>query len=162
MVAGDGHGGDGGSYAEGDINSSERGSGARANSGKVALSLVPFHLLAGVARVLMGGRLKYAEWNWAKGQAWSTCMDCACRHLTKWLWLGEDTDPDSGEHHLDHVICNLLFLRHYTTMYKDGDDRPPQDLTHFNESMEAMMAPFDEQAFLDRNPEIKAIIEARK
>jgi hypothetical protein len=148
-------------YAEGDINSSERGSGARANSGKVALSLIPFHLLGGVARVLMGGRLKYAEWNWSKGQSWSTAMDCTLRHLSKWFWLGEDTDADSGEHHLDHAICNLLFLRHYITIYKDGDDRPPQDLTHFNEAFEESMKNFDEEAFLDRNPGIKAIVEAR-
>lgn len=149
-------------YAEGDINSSERGSGARANSGKVALSLIPFHLLAGVARVLMGGRLKYAEYNWAKGLSYRTCMDCTLRHLTKWFWLGEDNDPESGEHHLDHAICNLLMLRHYVDTYKKGDDRPPQDLTHFNESMATSMKPFDEQAYLDRNPDIKAMVEARR
>jgi hypothetical protein len=162
MVAGDGHGGAGGFYAEGDINSDERGSCARANSGKVALSLIPLHLLAGAARVLMGGKLKYAEYNWAKAGAWSTAMDCTLRHITKWFWLGEDIDPDSGEHHLDHAICNLLFLRHYVDIFKEGDDRPSQDLTHFKESMIESMKNFDEESFLDRNPEIKAIVEARR
>jgi hypothetical protein len=100
-------------YAEGDVNSAERGSAARANKGKVSFSLVPFHLLAGTARVLMGGLLKYAEWNWAKGMKWSIPMDCTFRHLLKFWFLGEDIDAESGEHHLDLVLCNIFMLKHY-------------------------------------------------
>lgn len=149
-------------YTEGDINSNKRGSGARANSGKVSLSLVPFHLFAGAARVFMAGKLKYVEWNWAKGMKWSIPMDCLLRHLGKWWWLGEDNDAETGEHHLDYVLCNLLMLRHYITAYKDGDDRPSQDITHFSEAMDDLMKLFDEEAFLEQNPEIKAIVEERR
>jgi len=148
-------------YAEGDINSSAKGTGARANAGKVSFSLIPFHILGGVARVFMGGKLKYAEWNWAKGMKWSVCFDCVFRHLLKWWYCGEDIDPESGEHHLDHVICNLLMLRHYSNIYKEGDDRPA-DFTSFGDWMNDINTRFDEQAFLDRNPEIKAIVEARR
>lgn len=70
-------------YAAGDIKSTKRGSGARVNRGKVALSLVPLHLLAGTGRVFMYGKLKYAEWNWAKGMKWSIPMDCLLRHSFK-------------------------------------------------------------------------------
>jgi hypothetical protein len=148
-------------YAEGDINSSDRGTGARANAGKVSLSLVPFHLLGGAARVFMGGAIKYAAWNWAKGMAWSTSMDCLLRHLFKWWYLGEDIDPDSGEHHLDHVLANALFLRHGVDTHLTGDDRPPTDVAHFDESRDTLSRPFDEAAFLERNPDIKKMVEDR-
>jgi len=148
-------------YAQGNINSNEKGTGARANGGKVSFSLVPFHLLAGCARVLMGGKLKYKEWNWAKGMPWSTAVDCAFRHFMAWWYFGEDTDPESGEHHLDHVLCNVLFLRHYTLSFKEGDDRPP-DYAGFKEGLAEFKRMFDEIDYLQRNPKIKAIVEARR
>lgn len=135
--------------AEGDVASTEKGSGARRNGGKIALSLVPFHLLAGCCRVFMGGKLKYAEWNWAKGMKWSACFDCAMRHLFKWWFCGEDIDPESGEHHLDHVFCNLFMLRHYVDNYKEGDDRPPAH-AFFADSLDDFNKKFDEEDFMRR------------
>jgi hypothetical protein len=149
-------------FAEGDVNSSARGSGARANKGKVSFSLIPWHLLAGTARVFMGGKLKYAEWNWAKGMSWSTCVDCLFRHLIKWWYMGEDIDPESGEHHLDHMFCNLLMLRHYAETYKEGDDRPDGDLTGFPQEMDYFNRLFDMEDFLERNPAIKAKFEEER
>jgi hypothetical protein len=84
--------------------------------------------MGGVARVLMGGMEKYAPLNWAKGMDWSVSYDCALRHLFKWWYAREDLDPESGEHHLDHVMCNVLFLKHYLTYYPEGDDRPPEGM----------------------------------
>ena len=139
----------------GDINSNERGTGARANKGKVSLCLIPWHLFAGAARVFMGGKLKYKEWNWASGMAWSACADCFLRHFIKWWFCKEDIDPESGEHHLDHMLANLLMLKHYTLTYKEGDDRPPV-FTNFAEWLDDLNLPFDEEAYLNRNPSIKA------
>lgn len=124
-------------YAEGDIESTARGTCARANGGKVSFSMVPLHLLYGCARVLVWGTRKYAAWNWAKGGKWSTPFDCAMRHLFKWWFFGEECDQESGLHHLDHAICNLLFLIHYRDSYLDGDDRPPVDVTRFSDSLPA-------------------------
>lgn len=135
--------------AQGDVDSEEKGSGARRNSGKVAFSLVPFHLLAGCARVFMSGKIKYAAWNWAKGMAWSTCFDCTLRHLFAWWYLNEDIDPESGEHHLDHVLCNIFMLRHYYDNYKDGDDRPPS-LASFKGSSDDFKKKFDEEDYKKR------------
>lgn len=112
----------------GDLDSNEKGSGARRNGGKVMFHQIPMHLLAGVARVLMGGMQKYKPLNWAKGMDWSNCFDCTLRHVFKWWYAREDNDQESGEHHLDHAICNLLFLKHYLNYYPDGDDRPPEGL----------------------------------
>lgn len=135
----------------GDLNSDELGSGARDNKGKVSLSLVPMHLLAGCARVFMGGQLKYASWNWAKGMEWSVCFDCLMRHLFKWWFMREECDKESGEHHLDHAIANLLFLRHYHETYSRGDDRPPRDVTRFSEEKSDFNTPFNEDNYRKRN-----------
>ena len=135
--------------AQGDVNSTAKGSGARRNAGKVAFSLIPFHLLAGCARVFMGGRIKYAEWNHSKGMRWQTCFDCLLRRLFAWWYLREDLDPESGEHHLDHVFCNLFMLRHYVDHYKEGDDRPPE-WTMFSLSIEDFKKKFDEEEFKKR------------
>lgn len=140
--------------AQGDVNSQEKGSGARRNSGKVSFSLVPFHLLAGCARVFMGGKLKYAEWNWAKAMIWSSCFDCTLRHLFKWWYLGEDIDPESGEHHLDHCLCNIFMLRHYVDNYKEGDDRPPS-FTMFANSLDDFNKKFDGENFMKRTGYVK-------
>jgi hypothetical protein len=149
-------------YAVGDINSKERGTGARANSGKVSFSLMPIHLLAGACRVFMGGLLKYSAFNWARGMPWSVCYDSFMRHWIAWWWLGEDVDSESGQHHLDHCMANLLFLRHYVDSFPAGDDRPCQDLTEFRQSLESFKIPFDEEEYLERNPDIaKKIKEER-
>jgi len=149
-------------YAVGNINSKDKGSGARANKGKISLSLVPIHLLAGCARVFMSGAIKYAPYNWTKGMPWSDAFDPLFRHLIKWWYLGEDIDLESGEHHLDHILCNLFMLKHYTKSYIEGDDRPPQDITRFNEWLGDFNTLFDRDAFLERNPDIEKLIEERK
>lgn len=137
-------------FATGDIDSEERGSAARANGGKVSFSILPLHLLAGAARVLMAGRVKYAHWNWAKGMLWSVSFDCMMRHAFKWWYLGEDFDPETGEHHLDYVICNALFARHFVDSYPEGDDRPPS-FAQFSNSMPNFAKLFDEEDFRERN-----------
>jgi len=141
------------SMGTGSLESEEKGSGARDNTGKPSLSLIPLHLLAGTTRVLMAGCLKYKSWNWAKGMAWSVCVDCFLRHFTKWWYCGEDIDSESGEHHLDHMICNLLFLKHYTLTYKEGDDRPPS-MADFSSWLEDVNLPFNVDEYLDRNTKL--------
>jgi hypothetical protein len=122
-------------FNEGDISSNKRGTCARANNGKVRLSLFPMHLVAGATRVLMWGATKYAEWNWAKGGRWSTAFDCMMRHMFKYWFFREELDEESGMHHLDHALCNLMFLIHFKDTYKEGDDRPPTDTTGFSDSL---------------------------
>lgn len=136
--------------AVGDLNSTAKGSGARKNGGKVMFSLVPMHLLAGVARVLMGGLVKYASWNWAKGMPWSVCFDCHMRHMFKFWYLRETLDRESMEHHIDHAIANLLFLKHYTLSFPEGDDRPPAHVG-FPEGMEDFAKAFDVEDYCQRN-----------
>jgi len=111
----------------GDVNSTEKGSGARYNSGKADLSLIPLATLQDEARVWEYGKKKYAAWNWAKGMPWSVPYACALRHLAAWQ-SGEDIDSESGLPHLAHVMCNLRMLTLYSKTYLEGDDRPPKEL----------------------------------
>lgn len=107
----------------GDVNSNAKGSGARYNQGKADLSLIPLSTLEDEARVWMYGEKKYKRFNWMKGMAWSIPMACALRHLAAWQ-NGEDLDPESGQPHLAHAMCNLRMLTLYARTYPEGDDRP--------------------------------------
>lgn len=78
---------------------------------------------ADAARVFDYGRKKYAEWNWAKGMAWSIPLACAIRHCLAIL-SGEENDPESGLPHIGHVKCNLLMLLTFAETFPEGDDRP--------------------------------------
>lgn len=109
----------------GDVNSAEKGSGARYNDGKPAFELIPLYLLEGEARVWDYGRRKYAPWNWAKGMPWSVPFACAMRHLAAWQ-RGEELDPESGFPHLDHIACNIRMLQLFARTYPEGDDRPKE------------------------------------
>lgn len=106
----------------GDIHSQARGTGARFNSGKPEYYQVPLFALEGVAKVLMYGAKKYAPGNWMKGQPWTVVYNSAMRHLSAWQ-RGEEIDSESELPHIDHALCNILFLSAYRDLYPEGDDR---------------------------------------
>jgi hypothetical protein len=109
----------------GDVNSNEKGSGARYNGGKPDFSLLPMNTLEDEVRVWMYGAQKYASWNWAKGMPWSVPFACLMRHMAAWQ-RGEENDPESGLPHLAHAMCNLRMLTLYAKTYQEGDDRPKE------------------------------------
>lgn len=90
---------------------------------KVRLDLLPVIPLIGVGRVLTYGAKKYSERNWEKGLDWSRCYGAALRHLFAW-WGGETNDPETGYNHLDHALCELMFLREFAETHPELDDRP--------------------------------------
>lgn len=109
----------------GDVNSQEKGSGARFNGGKPDYALIPLCTLEDEAKVWAYGKQKYAAWNWAKGMAWSVPLACLLRHMAAWQ-RGEENDPESGLPHLAHAMCNLRMLTLYSKTYPEGDDRPKE------------------------------------
>jgi hypothetical protein len=111
----------------GDINSSEKGTGARYNTGKPDYSLIPLCTLEDEAKVWMYGEQKYAAYNWTRGMPWSVPFACAMRHLAAWQ-RGEENDPESNLPHLAHAMCNLRMLTLYKDVYPEGDDRPVSQL----------------------------------
>lgn len=79
------------------------------------------------ARVFDYGRRKYAAWNWAKGMAWSVPLACIGRHALAKLGDFQDIDPESGERHEGHILCNLVMLATYIDTYPEGNDLPPPE-----------------------------------
>lgn len=97
--------------------------GVKYDGGKPRLDLVSHHFLNGIGAVLGYGAAKYAARNWEKGIEFGRVFAALMRHLWAW-WGGEEFDPESGLHHLDHAACCLMFLRHFVAMgYDDLDDR---------------------------------------
>jgi hypothetical protein len=78
--------------------------------------------MEGLSAVLTMGAKKYAPGNWTKGMKWSRCINSLLRHLFKYM-AGEDLDKESGLPHIDHVLCNAMFLSNYFRRHKDKDDR---------------------------------------
>lgn len=85
--------------------------------------LLPWDVLWEVAEHFGRGALKYEDRNWEKGYMWSLSYAALMRHLIA-FWNGEDTDPETGSHHLDAVIFHAMALRRYTVSHPEFDDRP--------------------------------------
>ena len=96
----------------------------RHNEGKPELNyaLTFGDALREMSKVCTYGAGKYARANYIKGAPLSQSVDCLLRHLLAW-WEGEDTDPESGQGHLAHVVWNALRLCQESLVRKDLDDR---------------------------------------
>ena len=98
--------------------------GDRSNDGKppVSMMLEASEAIIGCAEVLKFGAEKYSRGNWKKGLNHTEICDSLIRHLTLYL-TGEDVDDESKLPHVDHILCNALFLSELTKTRKDLDDR---------------------------------------
>ena len=80
------------------------------------------------ARVCMYGAEKYDRGNYLKGgKPLSEYVDCLLRHLTAWQ-DGENVDPESGQHHLGHVVWNALALCQFAISGNSIDDRINEEI----------------------------------
>lgn len=103
-------------------NNSQQKGGDRWNKSKLEWSLVHFKSLEAMVRVLMFGKQKYAEYNWAKGLSVKQILESQLRH-TMALLAGEDLDPESGLPHYAHMQCNDMFVAYMLENKKEFDDR---------------------------------------
>lgn len=85
---------------------------AKADVGKLQLTLVPRQIIREIAQVRMYGCEKYPEggpenWRQVSPQRY---RDAAARHFLAYLDNPDGVDPESGLPHLSHLCCNLAFL----------------------------------------------------
>lgn len=104
---------------------------------KARFDLLSPEFLSAVARVLTHGAGKYSPDNWKKGfvggpEAANEARDryyaALLRHVVdKWA-QGEIRDEETGEHHLAHAVCSLMFLAEGDVLAGRLDSlRPPSD-----------------------------------
>ena len=85
---------------------------AKADSGKLELTLVPPELVEAVAVVRMYGNAKYPEGgkdNWKKVEK-ERYRNALYRHLLAYLREAYGSDYESNLPHLYHAACNIAFL----------------------------------------------------
>jgi hypothetical protein len=84
--------------------------GRKADAGKLDWTLVPWDALVPIVRVLEYGATKYERDNWLNVPDSTRRYTAALlRHVLAYA-SGEEKDPDTGESHLAHAGCCLLFL----------------------------------------------------
>lgn len=83
--------------------------GMKLDQGKPRMDLLDPSFTIGVAKVLTFGAGKYEANNWRKGIEFSRLISAIHRHLAA-IQQGEFIDPESGEPHVYHIGCNIMFL----------------------------------------------------
>ena len=83
---------------------------AKADSGKLQLTLVPRQILYCIAKVREYGTLKYKDPNNWKRVEPQRYRDAAFRHFLAYLDDPDGVDEESGLPHLWHLACNIAFL----------------------------------------------------
>lgn len=96
--------------------------GVKLDADKPDVSLLSSTWVFAVARVMTFGKIKYAAHNWRKGIAISRLMSASLRHIFAFIG-GEDKDPETGESHLAHASCCLMFALETMEQRPQFDDR---------------------------------------
>ncbi len=84
--------------------------GRKFDTEKPRWDLLPLDVLEPMIRVLGFGARKYGVENWKQlSDGRRRYYAALMRHLKAWQ-AGERADPESGESHLAHALCCLVFL----------------------------------------------------
>ena len=83
---------------------------AKADAGKVRLTLVPRKIIWAIGRIREYGNKKYGDSeNWRRVEK-ERYRDAAYRHFMAYLDDPAGKDEESGLPHLHHLACNIAFL----------------------------------------------------
>ncbi len=99
--------------------------GKKNDEDKIRTDLYSFQAFLKTCKILTFGAKKYGDNNWKKGINFNRVLGAILRHLIAW-WLDEDNDKETGENHLHHAACELMFLQHFVEnkeKYKNFDNR---------------------------------------
>ena len=86
------------------------------DSEQIQVDLLDTEWLEGVGRILTFGSKKYAADNWRQGISYRRLIGACFRHLFSFA-QGKTTDAETGESHLLHASCCLMFL-YWMTLHK--------------------------------------------
>ena len=93
---------------------------AKADAGKIQLTLVPRKIFWDIAEVRMYGNKKYGDpENWRQVEV-SRYRDAAFRHFLLYLDDPNSVDEESRLPHLWHLACNIAFLCEMEDLKIDG------------------------------------------
>lgn len=84
--------------------------------------LLPLDAIEGCVRVLTAGSHKYDDHNWRRGHKFSRLVAACFRHLVA-IAQGDDVDPEFGELHTSHLLCEIAFLDEHIRHGLGDDDR---------------------------------------
>jgi len=94
--------------------------GNKYDQGKLRWDLLPIAEIEDIVKILTFGAAKYAPNNWQLVDNGTDRYYAALmRHLVAWR-KGELIDPESGESHLSHAACCLVFLMWLNKQNKNG------------------------------------------
>lgn len=83
---------------------------AKADNGKLAISLVPTQIIRDVAEVRMYGNKKYnTTYNWILVDK-ERYKDAMLRHILAFLDDEDSVDEESGIPHYKHIATNIAFI----------------------------------------------------
>lgn len=79
--------------------------GKKNDFGKLDYSLVSKNSMDAISSALMYGAAKYQRYQYLSGFPYCRLLAALGRHLHQ-LQSGEDYDPESGLHHMAHIMAN--------------------------------------------------------
>lgn len=99
---------------------------------KPPLAYLPWAGIDEIAHVQAYGAKKYGDWyNYRKGMEVGRNLSCAIRHIRAYM-EGENLDIESGQSHLAHACCRLLFTLQNLHDGTAIDDRYKKDVDKVN------------------------------
>jgi hypothetical protein len=85
--------------------------GLKQSADKLDWTILPFSVLERTVEIMNYGAKKYTPLNWLKVPK-EEYVKALLRHLIAYL-TNEEIDPESNHHHIDHLICNAIFLSYH-------------------------------------------------
>lgn len=85
---------------------------AKADAGKLRLSLVPSQMIRDVAQVRAYGNEKYGDPDNWKTVELQRYIEALYRHFLDFLDDPHSVDSESGIEHYKHMACNMAFICH--------------------------------------------------